>query len=680
MKTSISKIPILSILMIFIAVSIGAAWNTDYFVVDSISFKLNLVTPLLSIIALSMVMYESRKPSTEFAISLSQLLLLIYFLFGTFSFIWAEDNWIFYEKWIIIFAGLFIFYLANKIEHNEKSFLNIATILSVSAFLVSIIGISQYLFSFPDFDLLQYNNIPASTFGNKNAANQFLVFLFPFTLYLTFFNRIRIYQIIGLISLVTLIFYMLYSVTKGAWIAVTIESIVFLFFAFLKPLRSKIFFDKKIIFLLVIFVSFFLVLQSFSGKQPTSSFENSFNTVKERYENYDSPRWEIWRSVPTIIEDSPYIGHGLGNYNHLSVNQGIHQKLQRVHNDFLELFVELGYFGVSIFIFLMFALIRDFYLIYKNSFVSTAFFTAPILALMGSFIHMMVSWPYQTVHGVIAGALMLSLIIKESKKYQKSFLQFRFDTKKIIIIFAIFSFFIFSFSSYKTKTWSDAVSEFYVNSGTQGSIFNYEKLKDASTRLLRKDLKVLNIASEFWREDHPNRSIEIYTLASDNNTLALYRVFIFLLDNNKIDESKAVLEKMQLKSKNNPLTFAATMTFYRKTQDMKAAKDAYFDFKNYVLNRSSFDFRAYLYLHQWSISLQLYEDTEKLYEILRSNWKIADHVETKMVNFYVYTNQHEKALPHLKYVLEQNPDLVNPIVLKALIDKGLVKLSNGSKS
>ena len=113
---------------------------------------------------------------------------------------------------------------------------------------------------------------------------------------------------------------------------------------------------------------------------------------------------------------------------------------------------------------------------------------------------------------------------------------------------------------------------------------------------------------------------------------------------------------------------------------MKAAKDAYFDFKNYVLNRSSFDFRAYLYLHQWSISLQLYEDTEKLYEILRSKWKIADHVETKMVNFYVYTNQHEKALPHLKYVLEQNPDLVNPIVLKALIDKGLVKLSNGSKS
>ena len=192
-------------------------------------------------------------------------------------------------------------------------------------------------------------------------------------------------------------------------------------------------------------------------------------------------------------------------------------------------------------------------------------------------------------------------------------------------------------------------------------------------------MKVLSIASEFWK-DHPNRSIEIYTLASDNNTLALYRVFIFLLDNNKIDEGKAVLQKMQLKSKNNPLTFVATMALYRKTQDMKAAKDAYLNYKKYVLNRSSFDFRAYVYLHQWSISLQFYEDTEDLYEILRSNWKIEDHIENKMINYYVYTNQHKKAIPHLKYVLEKNPDLVNPVVLKALIDKGLVKLSNDSKT
>jgi len=275
---------------------------------------------------------------------------------------------------------------------------------------------------------------------------------------------------------------------------------------------------------------------------------------------------------------------------------------------------------------------------------------------------------------------MLSLVIKGAKKYQKNVFELRFDAKKMTIAFAIFCFFIFSFSAYKTKTWSDALSDFYFNSGTQGSKFNYDKLKDASSRLLRKDLKLLTIASEYSIEEHHNRSVEIYTLASDNNTLALYRVFIFLLENDKIDESKAILEKMLLKAKYNPLTFAARMMLYRKTQDLEAAKDAYLKYKKYVLSRFGFDFRSYLYLHQWSISLQFYEDTEKFYEILRSKWKIADHVETKMVNFYVYTNQHEKALPHLKYVLEKNPELVNPIVLKALMDKGLVKLSNGSKS
>ena len=122
------------------------------------------------------------------------------------------------------------------------------------------------------------------------------------------------------------------------------------------------------------------------------------------------------------------------------------------------------------------------------------------------------------------------------------------------------------------------------------------------------------------------------------------------------------------------------MSLYRKTQDLGAAKDAYLNYKKYVSNRLSFDYRAYLYLHQWSISLQFYEDTEDLYEILRSNWKIEDHIENKMINYYVYTNQHKKAIPHLKYVLEKNPELVNPVVLKALIDKGLVKLSNDSKT
>jgi len=671
--------PILSILLIFIAISIGAAWGTNYFVVDAISFKLNVVTPILSIIASWFIIYEAKKSSNVLTISLSQLLLIIFFLYASSSFIWASDNWLFYEKWIILFSGFFVFYLASKIEHNEKNFLIIATILSTSAFAVSIIGITQFLFQFPSFDLLQTNTVEASTFGNKNAANQFLVFLYPFTLYLVLINRDKAYQIIGLISLVTIMFYMYYSVTKGAWIAVTVEIITFLLFSFLKTIRSKIFIDKKIVFLFVVLISFFLILQSISGKNP-SSVNTAISSVQERIENFDSPRWVIWRSLPNMVEDKAFLGYGLGNFTHASINQGIHQKLQRAHNDYFELLIELGFIGLLIFSLFASRLLFDIYIIFKNNSNYSHFYLMPVLALLGSFTHMMVSWPYQTVHGVISGALMLSLVVMGAKKFQKSFIKYTPNSRKIFSTFAIFSVFIFSFSAYKTIVWSDAVSEFYFNSGTQGSKFNYEKLKYASSGLLRKDLKVLNIASEFWEKDHPDRSIEVYTLASDNNTLALYRVLIFLLDNNKISDGRAVLDKMLLKSKNNPLTFAAMMSLYRKTQDLGAAKDAYLNYKKYVSNRLSFDYRAYLYLHQWSISLQFYEDTEDLYEILRSNWKIEDHIENKMINYYVYTNQHKKAIPHLKYVLEKNPDLVNPVVLKALIDKGLVKLSNDSKT
>jgi len=85
MKTSISKIPILSVLVIFLVISIGAAWDTNYFVVDAIIFKLNVITPVFAIIALLMTLYEIKKPSKEISITLSQFLLLTFFYLPLFQ-------------------------------------------------------------------------------------------------------------------------------------------------------------------------------------------------------------------------------------------------------------------------------------------------------------------------------------------------------------------------------------------------------------------------------------------------------------------------------------------------------------------------------------------------------------------------------------------------------------------
>jgi len=52
-----------------------------------------------------------------------------------------------------------------------------------------------------------------------------------------------------------------------------------------------------------------------------------------------------------------------------------------------------------------------------------------------------------------------------------------------------------------------------------------------------------------------------------------------------------------------------------------------------------------------------------------------------MINYYVYQDELKNALPHLKFVLENKPEIIDPIILRLLVDKGFVKLkSNDNKT
>jgi len=188
------------------------------------------------------------------------------------------------------------------------------------------------------------------------------------------------------------------------------------------------------------------------------------------------------------------------------------------------------------------------------------------------------------------------------------------------------------------------------------------------------------IAYEYYNKGYLDRAVEIYKLSSDNNNLASYRIIIHELNKENIKEAEKYLNRMLKNSRYNPLTFSASMMFYRKTKKIDLAKNFYQEFKKHILDRDTFDYRSYLYLHQWSISLQFYEDTISFYKVLQHNWKKEDHIENKMVNYYAYTNEQDKGLSHLKYVLEKSPNMINPIVLKSYIDRGLVTLSNDSPS
>ena len=669
-----NNIAFISILVIFLAIALGADWHTKSSVVDSVTFKVNILLPVLSIIAGLFLIKQYNDKKISFSLSYSQLLILIFFVYASLSFFWANDLFLFLEKWLIYFSGAFMFYVVSKI--NIKKYIpKISVVISLSGILVALIGILQYLFSFPSYDWLHYNNIPASTFGNKNAANQFLVLVFPLVLFLLLNTEKRILRFFAGVTINAILFYMFYSVTKGAWIAVFVESLFILAYVVInKNLQKKLLRFETIALVFIPFI-FFLSLQSFTNKDISiDAFGGALSSVQERYNNSKSSRWVIWKHSIEFIDDSPFIGSGLGNFNDLTINQGIHQKLQRAHNDYLEILVELGFIGFSIFLICVALLIRDVYWINKNRLSDSVFFNFIFISLIGVGIHMFVSWPTQTIYGVITISFFYALITNYAKQNLHKIINLdRYYLQKSYLFISCL---IFLFGSLYANKQSNLLSDFYYSSGIMGFDFNKDNLKKASKDLTRSDLYLNSVAAEFYTAGYEKRALEIYSITSKNNTLALFRMVVDNINNNRIEEAKKIIGVMKENSPNNPLTFLVQLELAKKQNNLQNAKAIYHEFKNTTLDNLLYDFRAYLYLHRWSIILQEYQDTVFLYETLFDKESYNVEVENRMINYYTYKGEFQNALPHLKFVLENKPEIIDPIILRLLVDKGFVKLKN----
>ena len=93
-----------------------------------------------------------------------------------------------------------------------------------------------------------------------------------------------------------------------------------------------------------------------------------------------------------MVYDSPLIGTGLGTYSHNLADEGFAtwtiNNTDRVHNDLLELAVELGLVGIFIFFIVILSILLALLKILKNSTNEIhLFFYLILVSLIGSFIN-----------------------------------------------------------------------------------------------------------------------------------------------------------------------------------------------------------------------------------------------------------------------------------------------------
>ena len=256
-----------------------------------------------------------------------------------------------YETWKIgrlWLTAILFFFLTSQLAVSSSQRRQVLTALFGAAFLVAVLGISQHLF---DLSFIPQLAPPAANFANKNMAVHFIVLLFPIGafLFLTAKNNTTAWAASLMLSLI--VTYLIYTQTRAGWLAVTCQCLLFAVLhkttrLNLAPLWSS---QKKWALLFGL-----LVVLTMMNIGPTG-FTPGYEAVGIRATQGDSGRFAIWADTLTLIQQHPLLGVGLGN---LKVHFPSVQKeslslytqyLKDAHNDYLQIWAELGLIGLTLF-------------------------------------------------------------------------------------------------------------------------------------------------------------------------------------------------------------------------------------------------------------------------------------------------------------------------------------------
>ena len=309
----------------------------------------------------------------------------------------------------VISGFIFFLILSNWLTQEH-----IPTVLTASigaASIVALLGVCDYIgwrpFQIPSAGL------PSATLGFRNIAAMYTIQILPFAFALFVLAQNRYTLGLSSVALVLLSAFLIYTRTRGAWLGLSVASIITILMWYKTSITQtdpQINKNKRYFLACICTISILLmILPSGLKKQGPQSIDEKKTTIGQTLQSFtqeggDRGRFIVWQNTLPMIADHPILGVGLGNW---PVHYPVYDKGQlitfqsapeRPHNTFLSIWSELGTLGLIIYVWFCIATIRmGFHLLRDASPQTRWIATAGLISFIAIIIHSFFSFPNERI-------------------------------------------------------------------------------------------------------------------------------------------------------------------------------------------------------------------------------------------------------------------------------------------
>lgn len=288
------------------------------------------------------------------------------------SLLWSNSPMVSLKELPLFLAGPFLYFvITNNIKH-EQQIDRILTIIITVGSLFGVYGILQYQgidFSFWTGNIGRQNVF--GLFGNVNYFAEYLIIPLTIAVPLFFAIQNRIKKLLLLIGILAMGGSLILTFTRGSYLGFGI-SLIFMFFLFIFSGGKTFIKDNKKLFI-IIFLAIIIIISLIVIPNPLNKPGTVISKIKGRTSvtqliqgSSIKRRIAIWKFTALMIKDHPLLGSGIGTFKYNSLryqakffDQGENRALyphgfaDKTHNEYLQIWAELGIIGLVIFIWMM---------------------------------------------------------------------------------------------------------------------------------------------------------------------------------------------------------------------------------------------------------------------------------------------------------------------------------------